>query len=319
MTPPFTRRGFLAATAGLSVAPRASRAGAAYPSQDVTWLLYQNPGGTVDVSTRILQPFIERAGFRVRLVYAIGAAGRIARNRLFSARPDAYTIMTEVAPGSIIDELVYDVRYNAESFESIFGWSNTGFQYCTKADSNIRSFVDFVAETRRRRVTVGSFGRGGAHHLHILAMRRDLGLNFDIVHFEGSSPAYAAVLGGHVDVSGGGAASGQRVGVGRLRFLAVTGPNREYALPDVPTLAEQGFRVAPVNQIFFSMTTPGVPADRAAVLRKAFSDAIAQPALAEQMIRGSGDKPIPLTPEDIRAEHGRHRELILAFRDELRR
>jgi tripartite-type tricarboxylate transporter receptor subunit TctC len=319
MTSRFTRREVLAATAGLSVAPAVSRAGAAYPSQDLTWLLYQNPGGTVDVSTRILQPFIERAGFRVRLVYAIGAAGRIARNRLFSARPDAYTIMTEVAPGSIIDELVYDVRYKAESFESIFGWSNTGFQYCTKVDSNIRSFADFVAETKRRRVTVGSFGRGGAHHLHILAMRRDLGLNFDIVHFEGSSPAYAAVLGGHVDVSGGGAASGQRVGGGRLRFLAVTGPNREYALPDVPTLAEQGFRVSPVNQIFFSMTTPGIPADRAAVLRKAFSDAIVQPALAEQMIKGSGDKPIPLTPEDIRVEHGRHRELILAFRDELRR
>ena len=71
----------------------------------------------MDVSTRILQPFVERAGFKVRLVYAIGAAGRIARNRLFTARPDGYTIMTEVAPGAIIDELVYDVRYKAESFE----------------------------------------------------------------------------------------------------------------------------------------------------------------------------------------------------------
>ena len=318
MNASLTRRGFLAVAGSATLMPRASDA-AQYPAQDVTWLLYQNPGGTVDVSTRILQPFIERSGFKVRLVYAIGAAGRIARNRLFTARPDGYTIMTEVAPGAIIDELVYEVRYKAQSFEPLFGWSNTGFQYCTKADSNIRSFADFVAETKRRRVTVGSFGRGGAHHLHILAMRRDLGLNFDIVHFEGSSPAYAAVLGGHVDVSGGGAASGARVGGGRLRFLAVTGPNREFALPDIPTLAEQGFRVTPVNQIFFAMTTPGVPADRAAVLRKAFADTIAQPAFAEQMIKGVGDKPAPLSPDDIRAEHNRHRELILAFRDELRR
>jgi tripartite-type tricarboxylate transporter receptor subunit TctC len=313
-----TRRAFVAASASAALIPHATH-GAQYPEQDLTWLLYQNPGGTVDVSTRILQPFIERTGFKVRLVYAIGAAGRIARNRLFTARPNGYTVMTEVAPGAIIDELVYDVRYKAESFEPLFGWSNTGFQYCTKADSNVRSFADFVAETKRRRVTVGSFGRGGAHHLHILAMRRDLGINFDIVHFEGSSPAYAAVLGGHVDVSGGGAASGQRVGGGRLRFLTVTGPNREYALPDVPTLAEQGFRVTPVNQIFFAMTTPGVPADRAAVLRKAFSDTISQAAFAEQMIKGVGDKPVPLTPAEIRTEHNRHRELILAFRDELRR
>ena len=68
-------------------------------------------------------------------------------------------------------------------------------------------------------MTVGSFGRGGAHHLHILTMRRQLGLNFGIVHFEGSSPAYAAVLGGHIDVSGGGAASGQRVGADVCTFL----------------------------------------------------------------------------------------------------
>jgi tripartite-type tricarboxylate transporter receptor subunit TctC len=314
-----TRRGFLAATAGVTVIPSASRSAAAYPAQDLTWLLYQNPGGTVDVSTRILQPFIERAGFKVRLVYAIGAAGRIARNRLFAARPDGYTIMTEVAPGAVIDELVYDVKYKAESFEPIFGWSNTGFQYCAKGDSPIRTFADFVAETKKRRVTVGSFGRGGAHHLHILTMRRELGLNFDIVHFEGSSPAYAAVMGGHIDVSGGGAASGQRVGAGRLRFLAVTGLNREFALPAVPTLSEQGFKVTPVNQIFFAMTTPGIPADRAAVLRKAFSDTIAQPAFAEQMIKGVGDKPIPLTPAEIRTEHSRHRELIVAFKDELKR
>ena len=314
-----SRRGFLTARAGLSIAPNLGRAAAAYPAQDLTWLLYQNPGGTVDVSTRILQPFVERAGFKVRLVYAIGAAGRIARNRLFTARPDGYTIMTEVAPGAIIDELVYDVRYKAESFEPLFGWSNTGFQYCVKGDSRIRTFADFVAETKRRRVTVGSFGRGGAHHLHILTMRRELRLNFDIVHFEGSSPAYAAVMGGHVDVSGGGAASGQRVGAARLRFLAVTGPTREFPLPDVPTLAEQGFQVTPVNQIFFAMTTPGIPADRADVLRKTFSDAIAQPAFAELMIKGSGDRPVPLTPAEIRAEHNRHRQLILAFRDELKK
>jgi tripartite-type tricarboxylate transporter receptor subunit TctC len=298
--------------------PVVSRA-AAYPAQDLTWLLYQAPGGTVDVSTRLLQPFIERAGFKVKLVYSIGAAGRIARNRLFSARPDGYTIMTEVAPGAIIDELVYQVRYKADGFEPIFGWSNTGFQYCVKADSRIQTFADFVQETKRRRVTVGSFGRGGAHHLHILTMRRQLGLNFDIVHFEGSSPAYAAVLGGHIDVSGGGAASGQRVGGGRLRFLAVTGPRREFALPNVPTLQEQGFDVTPVNQIFFAMTTPGIAAERMSVLRKAFADTIAQPGFAQQMMQGVGDRPVPLTPADIRTEQGRHRELILAFEEELKK
>jgi tripartite-type tricarboxylate transporter receptor subunit TctC len=301
----FSRRAFLGASVAAGVASRATAA-SQYPAQPIVWLLYQAPGGTVDVTTRTVQPFIERAGFRVRLEYATGAGGRIARNRLFGARPDGYTIMTEIAPGAIVDELVYNVRYKAENFEPIFGWSSTGFQYCVRNDSPIRAFADFVAETKKRRVTVGSIGRGSAQHLHIVTLRRELGLNFDIVHFDGSSPTYAAVLGGHIDVGGGGAASGKRSGGDRLRFITVTGPRREFALADVPTLQEQGFNVTPVIQMFFAVTSQGVPADRITALTKAFTEGIAQPEFAQRMA-AIGDRVVPLTPAAINAETGRHR------------
>ena len=78
---------------------------AAYPDQELVWLIYQSPGGTVDVSTRIVQPYMEKAGFKIRIEYATGAGGRIARNKLFAAKPDGHTVMTEVAPGTIVDEL----------------------------------------------------------------------------------------------------------------------------------------------------------------------------------------------------------------------
>jgi len=82
-----TRRRFLAATAAAGFAPRPGFA-AGYPEQELVWLIYQAPGGTVDVSTRIVQPYMEKAGFKVRLEYATGASGRIARNKLFAAKPD---------------------------------------------------------------------------------------------------------------------------------------------------------------------------------------------------------------------------------------
>ncbi len=238
-----TRRRFLATAAAASVAPTPSFA--AYPDQELVWLIYQSPGGTVDVSTRIVQPYMEKAGFKVRLEYATGAGGRIARNKLFAAKPDGYTVMTEVAPGAIVDELAYSVPYKADSFEPIYGWSSTGFQYCVRSDSPIKTFADLVAETKKRRVTFASIGRGGAQHLHIVSMRKKLGLSFDIVHFDGASPAYAAVLGGHVDVGGGGPASGRRQGGDRLRFLAVTSDAREFPLDEVPTLKELGYNVPP--------------------------------------------------------------------------
>jgi tripartite-type tricarboxylate transporter receptor subunit TctC len=312
-----TRRRFLAAAAATTVVPRASFA-AGYPEQELVWLIYQAPGGTIDVSTRIVQPYMEKAGFKVRLEYATGASGRVARNKLFAAKPDGYTVMTEVAPGAIVDELAYNVPYKAESFEPVFGWSNTGFQYCVRSDSAIKTFADFVAETKKRRVTVASIGRGGAQHLHIVAMRKALGLNFDVVHFDGASPAYAAVLGGHVDVGGGGPASGRRQGGDRLRFLALTGDQREYPLEDVPTLREQGFNAPPVDQLFFASMPPGTPADRVALLGKTIEAAVAEPEFSERM-RTLGNSVTPLTPEAIKVAHNKHRALIMEFKEELKK
>jgi tripartite-type tricarboxylate transporter receptor subunit TctC len=282
------------------------------------WLIYQAPGGTVDVSTRIVQPYMEKAGFKVRLEYATGASGRVARNKLFAAKPDGYTLMTEVAPGAIVDELAYNVPYKAESFEPVFGWSNTGFQYCVRSDSAIKTFADFIAETKKRRVTVASIGRGGAQHLHIVAMRKALGLNFDVVHFDGASPAYAAVLGGHVDVGGGGPASGRRQGGDRLRFLALTGDQREFPLEDIPTLKELGYSVRPVDQLFYASMPSGTPADRVALVGKTIEAAVADPAFSEQM-KTLGNSVTPLTPAAIKSATNKHRALIMEFKEELKK
>jgi len=307
----------LAATAAAGLAPRDSFA--AYPDQELVWLIYQAPGGTVDVSTRILQPYIEKAGFKVRLEYATGASGRVARNKLYAAKPEGYMAMSEVAPGAIVDELVYNVPYKAESFTPVFGWSNTGFQYCVRSDSAIKTFADFIAETKKRRVTVASIGRGGAQHLHIVAMRKALGLNFDIVHFDGASPAYAAVLGGHVDVGGGGPASGRRQGGDRLRFLCLTGDQREYPLEDVATLKEQGYgNVPPVDQLFFASMPPGTPADRVALVAKAVEAAVADPDFKEKM-NALGNSVTPLTADMIKSGHHKHRALIMEFKEELKK
>ena len=313
-----TRRDFLAAGAAATVvAPSTGLASGSRSSPEVTWLIYQSPGGTVDVSTRVLQPYLERAGFTVKLEYATGAGGRIARNKLFAAKPDGSTIMTEVAPGAVVDELVYSVPYKVDSFEPIFGWANTGFQYCVRNDSPIQTFADFVAETKKRRVTVASIGRGSAQHLHIVSMRKVLGLKFDIVHFDGASPAYAAVLGGHVDVGGGGPASGKRQAGDRLRFIGLTGDQREFPLLEVPTLKEQGFNVPPVNQLFFASTSPGVPAERIAALSKPIEAAVVDPEFRKKM-EDLGNVVTPLTRAVITAEHGRQRALVREFVAELK-
>lgn len=312
-----SRRDFLLGAAGICVPPAVGFA-ADYPMQELTWLIYQAPGGTVDLSTRLLQPYLERAGFKVKLEYATGAAGRIARNKLFASKPDGYTLMTEAAPGAIIDEVAYQVPYKAESFPPILGWSKTGFQLCVRMESPIQTFSDLVAETKKRRVTFASIGRGGAQHLQLLLIRQRLGLKFDVVHFDGASPAYAAVLGGHIDVGGGGPGAAMRQAGDRFRFLALTGDAREFPLLEVPTLKEQGYDIPSVNQIFFAMTSPGVPADRITLLSKAFELAHADTEFQERMKKfGTSATLIPAA--EITAEHRRQRAYILEFKEELKK
>ena len=103
-----------------------------------------------------------------------------------------------------------------------------------------------------------------------------------MVHFEGSGKAYPAVMGGHVDAAISGPGSGSRMR-DSLHFLGVTGEEREKALPDVPTLKEQGFAVTPIDQIWYAMATPKVPEERLAVLSDAFAKAFEDKLLWEQM------------------------------------
>jgi tripartite-type tricarboxylate transporter receptor subunit TctC len=244
---------------------------------------------------------------RTNLEYAIGAGGRIARTRLLRAQPDAYTIMTESSPGAVMDEVLGNAEYKALDFMPIFGWSIIGWQFCVKKDSPMRTFGDFVEEAKKRRVTVGTIGRSGSSHLQVEIVKRRLGLNFDVVHFEGSGRAYPAVIGGHIDVACSGPASGSR-NRDNLHFLGVTRP--EPALPDVPSLAQQGFpQIESADQMWYAMTTPGSSATRVARLEEAFAKAFENQALLDQMKR-AGESITPLPAARVREIVAQHLRLV---------
>jgi tripartite-type tricarboxylate transporter receptor subunit TctC len=286
------RRGFLrnaggaalgvAAAARLGELTSAARAQETFPARDISWIIYQAPGGSIDTTARIIQPYLEKHGVKTSIDYVLGAGGRVARSKLHTARPDGYMMMSESAPGAAIDEVIGRASYKASDFIAIYGWSVVSWQLCVKKDSPIQTFQQFVDECKKRRVVVGTIGRSGSSHIQLAALQKELNLPFGMVHFEGSGKAYPAVMGGHVDAAISGPGSGSRMRES-LHFLAVTGETREQALPDVPTLTELGFRVTPIDQIWYAMATPQVPDDRIAILSNAFAKAFEDKMLWEQM------------------------------------
>ena len=319
------RRGFLrnagsaalgaAATGGIAQLSRPAWAQEKFPARDISWIIYQAPGGSIDTTARIMQPYLEKHGVKTSLDYVLGAGGRVARSKLHTARPDGYVMMSESAPGAAIDEVIGRAGYKASEFIAIFGWSVVSWQLCVRKDSPIQTFQQFVEECHKRRVVVGTIGRSGSSHIQLAALQKELNLPFAMVHFEGSGKAYPAVMGGHVDAAISGPGSGSRMRES-LHFLAVTGEEREKALPDVPTLKELGFRVTPIDQIWYAMTTPKVPDDRIATLSSAFAKAFEDKMLWEQMQK-AGEYLKLLTRAQVEEMVAKQTEVIEKYKDVL--
>src|SRR5262249_21153857 len=171
------RRGFLrnAGGAALGVAPAArlgewtsaARAQETFPARDISWIIYQAPGGSIDTTARIIQPYLEKQGVKTSLGSVVGAGGRVARSKLHTARPDGYMMMSESAPGAAIDEVIGRASYKASHFIAIYGWSVVSWQLCVKKDSPIQTFQQFVDECKKRRVGVGTIPRSRSTQTHL--------------------------------------------------------------------------------------------------------------------------------------------------------
>jgi len=284
-----TRREFLTKAGGLAAAAACpaiisarSLAEEAYPSKELSWIVHQSPGGLIDNTTRVLQPHLQSLGFKSTIEYVRGASGRIARAKLFRAKPDGYSIMTDTIPDGAIGELVYNGQYKMAEFQPIAGWYFNTFAMIATKTSPFKTFDDFVKAAKTRRVTMATIGKGNAGHLQSAILKNLLKLNVQFVHFDGGAPAFAAVVGGHVEcgITGSVGAVGDVV-----NSIAMFNETREPLLPHVPTMKELGHPIPIVNQIVYANTSPGLPADKLAKLQEAFTKALTDPTNVDQQKR----------------------------------
>jgi tripartite-type tricarboxylate transporter receptor subunit TctC len=277
-----TRRKFLGTTlasAGLAAAPRFAFP-QAYPSQPLKWIIYQSPGGLIDTSTRLIQPFLKEQGFNSTLEYVRGASGRIARSQFSRAKPDGHTIMTEASPEEVLGKVVYNADYRLDEFQPLFGWFINAFNLYVQKASPIKTLDDLIKAARSRRTTMATIGKGGPSHLQLAILKSKLKLDLQFVHFDGGAAAYTAVAGGHVEAGVGGSSSVQWAD--NLTFLTVFRETRDPGFPEVPTIKQQGHDIYPINEVIYANASPGVPKDRVAKLVGAFTKAFENPELVAQ-------------------------------------
>ncbi len=298
-----TRRVVLAGLSACAAVP--AWANDSWPERPITLIHGFPPGGPVDVLSRVLAgPLSKRLGQSVIVEAKPGATGTTAAGLVARAAPDGYTLMA--VPGTFTGTaaIFQTLPYNpTEDFSFISSTAEYPLVLITHPDSEMRTLADVVRVARSRATPLqfGTAGIGSIMHLSMELFAQKAGIRLQHIPYKGGMPAITDLLGKRLDlVIDPPTAVVQFVKDGRLRALAVTGVQRFFSLPDVPTLVESGFPGFVIN-LYQGLAAPAqLPADITAKLNHAIAAVLAEPVVIENL-KKIGNSPRPSSPEDYKA------------------
>jgi tripartite-type tricarboxylate transporter receptor subunit TctC len=203
------------------------------------------PGGSVDPLARLLgSKLSELLGQQFIVENKPGASGSMGTAFAAKSPPDGYTFLfvfdTHAVNPSLIPNLPFDT---VKDLAPVMLVGTAPMAIATNASKPYRNFGDVVkaAKAKPDTVTFGSIGNGSLGHLTMILVQQAAGVQLVHVPYKGGGPMTQDALGGQVELAVGSVAVlASHVKGGKLRAVAVTGDKRSVAMPDVPTLAEQG-------------------------------------------------------------------------------
>ncbi len=279
-----TRRAALAALALLAT-PRLARA--QWPERPVRILVAFPPGASTDVLARVLANAISPAlGQPVLVENRPGAGGNIATVAVRRSPADgtvflAHSVAFAVNP-SLYRNAGYDALADLEPVALLASTPNIITANPEKLD--VRTLPELVAAARARPLDYGSSGTGTTTHLGMELLFRSLA-RVEVQHVPfGPAQAVTAVVGGQVPIGSTSLPPAlPMVREGRLRGIAVTGARRDPSLPDVPTVAEQGFPGFEALTWFGLMAPAGTPGAIADRMNAEINRALGAPEVAQRL------------------------------------
>lgn len=296
------RRALLVAPLAL---PLAARAQEAWPSRPVRIVISWPPGGGADIPVRLAAPAMQRAlGQPVVLENRAGASGSVGAGVVAQAAPDGYTALADTAAGAWNHLLIPGLPYDfASALTPVSLLARSPLLLVVRADDPAKSLADLLAEMRAKpeQVAWGSSGTGTATHLAPVLMLSLGKASGNHVSYRGGAASIAGLLAGDCRfVFSTLPQSAPLVKEGRLRGLAVSTGQRIASLPEVPTVAEQGFPGFEAISWFGPMAPAGTPAEVIARVNADSNRILAEPAIRERLAVLGLDA-VGGTPEAMRA------------------
>jgi tripartite-type tricarboxylate transporter receptor subunit TctC len=240
------RRILTAALLGLALAAGAA-AQEQWPSRPVRMVVPFPPGSSPDLVARMLNDKLAAAiGQPVVVENRPGAGGMVGTGAVAKAAPDGYTIGLSI-PGPLAVNTVLMQKMEYDPFRELAPITIVAASpnvLVVDPKLGVDDVKAFVALARRQpgRLNYGSIGNGSASHLTMELLKQLAGIDLVHVPYPGSPQVNTAILNGQI--AGGfvvPATAMPLVQAGRLKALGATTTTRSVVLPDLPTIAEQGF------------------------------------------------------------------------------
>ena len=294
-----------AATVLLGMAAGPLSAQESFPTKPIRFIVPYAPGGTTDLVARTVGAHMAQAlGQPVVIENRAGAGGNIGMDAVAKAAPDGYTvgmgaISTNALNPHIYKKMPFDPR---KDFTSVGLLGNSTIVLEAGPALPVKNVAELLAYLQKHPGTPYSTAGAGTS-MHLAGVLFAQMSKTDLVHvpYKGSAPLITDLLGGQVPIAFDNLpASLPHIQAGKLRALAVAGPQRSPALPDVPTLAEAGLPGYAVEPWFGVYGPAGLPPTVTQRLNKALADALADPAVKDKLL-AAGFTPRSATVADFDA------------------
>lgn len=263
------RRHFLSATAALALPGLATAQATAsgWPKQSIRFVVPFAPGGMSEIVARtVAHELTKQLGQTVFVDNKGGGAGIPAMQEVAKAAPDGHTIILGHVGSLAVNPYIfpnqpYDVN---KDFIPVTLLAKVPNLFVVHPDVPAKDFKEFVAYVKKNpgQLNYGSAGNASAGHLAMEYLKLVTGMFITHIPYRGTGPQLTDLLAGRTQASSAGLpAMLPHIKSGKLRAIAVGTPQRLAALPDVPTVAEMGFKDFETSQWYGILAPAGTPPD----------------------------------------------------------
>jgi len=286
----------------------AQSAASSYPNRTIKVIVPYVAGGAADITARVIcQKLSENLGQSIVVENQPGANGMIGTAMVAKAPPDGYTLVVAASGPIVIAPALYP-QMTYDPMKDLAPVSNlTVFQYAVavRQESPIKDMKDLInlAKANPGTLSYGSTGIGGGGHLAGVRLEQVSGKKLIHVPYKGGAAIWTDLLGGQLSFTFEAVVTAlPMVKSNKMRVFAVTSAKRATNLPNVPTLAELGFKDYDISQ-FQGMFAPG-KTDPLIIqkLQTEIAKVVKNPEIIKRLVNDGGNELIGNTPEEFSAQ-----------------